>query len=188
VKPHPFLKDSKLARLARIETMVTLTQPLHEEHVELMPHIEMLRSVADAIGTMPMDTLRQRVYDVYMFLEHHLLPHAHAEEWALYPTVGKLMGAPAATATMSRDHVEIGQLTEELASLKMQISEKNASESQEKDLRRVLYGLYAVIKLHFAKEEEVYLPLLDARLTQDEARDMFEAMETAAKEAKIKLS
>lgn len=168
--------------------MVTLTQPLHEEHVELMPHIEMLRSVADAIGTLPMDTLRQRVYDVYMFLEHHLLPHAQAEEWALYPTVGRLLGAPAATATMGRDHVEIGRLIEELASLKMQISRTSASESQEKDLRRVLYGLYAVIKLHFAKEEEVYLPLLDARLTPDEAGEMFEAMETAAKEAKIKLS
>ena len=98
------------------------------------------------------------------------------------------MSAPAATATMSRDHVEIGRLTEELASLKMQISEKSVSESQEKDLRRVLYGLYAIIKLHLAKEEEIYLPLLDARLTPDEAREMFEAMETAAKEAKIKLS
>jgi hemerythrin-like domain-containing protein len=167
--------------------MVTLTQSLREEHKELMPHIEMLRTVADAIGTMPIDTLRQHVYDVYMFLEHHLIPHAQAEEWALYPMVGTLMGASGATATMSRDHVEIGRLTEELASLKMQISGKSVSESQEKALRRVLYGLYAIVRLHLAKEEEVYLPLLDARLTPDEARDMFEAMETAAKEAKIKL-
>jgi hemerythrin-like domain-containing protein len=164
--------------------MVTLTQPLREEHKELMPHIEMLRTVADAIGTMPIDTLRQHVYDVYMFLEHHLIPHAQAEEWALYPTVGRLMSAPAVTATMSR---EIGRLTEELASLKMQISGKSVSESQEKALRRVLYGLYAIVKLHFAKEEEIYLPLLDARLTPGEAQELFEAMETAAKEAKIKL-
>ncbi|HEY6410535.1 MAG TPA: hemerythrin domain-containing protein, partial [Ktedonobacteraceae bacterium] len=98
-----------------------------------------------------------------------------------------LMGAPGATATMSRDHVEIGRLTEELASHKLQLSEKTISESQEKALRRVLYSLYAIVKLHLAKEEEIYLPLLDARLPQSEARDMFEAMETAAKEAKIKL-
>jgi hemerythrin-like domain-containing protein len=168
--------------------MVTLTQTLREEHTELMSHIEMLRSVADAIGTMPMDTLRQRVYDACMFLEYHLLPHAQAEEWALYPIVGKLLSTPAATAPMSRDHVEIGRLTEELASLKMQITGRSVSESQENALRGVLYGLYAVIKLHLAKEEEIYLPLLDARLTPDEAREMFEAMETAAKEAKIKLS
>src|SRR5450759_323361 len=107
--------------------MVTLTQPLREEHKELMPHIEMLRTVADAIGTMPIDTLRQHVYDVYMFLKHHLIPHAQAEEWALYPTVGRLMSAPAVTATMSRDHVEIGRLTAELASLRIQLSEKSIS-------------------------------------------------------------
>jgi iron-sulfur cluster repair protein YtfE (RIC family) len=97
------------------------------------------------------------------------------------------MGASGATATMSRDHVEIGWLTEELASLRMQLSEKSVSESQEKALRRVLYSLYAIVKLHLAKEEEIYLPLLDARLTPGEAQELFEAMETAAKEAKIKL-
>jgi len=48
----------------------------------------------------------------------------------------------------------------------------------------VLYGLYTLVKVHFAKEEEVYLPLLDANLTPDEAIEMFEAMEKAAGEAK----
>ena len=56
--------------------------------------------------------------------------------------------------------------------------------AQANALRRVLYGLYALVKVHFAKEEEVYLPLLDARLTPGEAHAMFEAMEAAAKEAK----
>jgi ADP-ribosylglycohydrolase len=40
--------------------------------------------------------------------------------------------------------------------------------------------LYALVRVHFAKEEEVYLPLLDARLNADEAHAMFEAMEAAA--------
>ena len=48
----------------------------------------------------------------------------------------------------------------------------------------MLYGLYTLVKVHFAKEEEIYLPLLDARLTPDEANRMFEAMEEAAGEAK----
>ncbi len=167
--------------------METLTQPLREEHKELMPHIEMLRVVADQIGTMPMNTLRQRVSDAHSFLESHLIPHAQAEEKALYPTVGRCMNAPIATATMSRDHVEIGRLTRELASLMELLSETGTSSSQESDLRCVLYGLYAIIKLHLAKEEEVYLPLLDARLTPEEAQNMFEAMESAARDAKSKL-
>jgi iron-sulfur cluster repair protein YtfE (RIC family) len=48
----------------------------------------------------------------------------------------------------------------------------------------VLYGLSAVIRVHFAKEEEIYLPILDAGLTPEEAHRMFEAMERAAQEAK----
>jgi hypothetical protein len=49
----------------------------------------------------------------------------------------------------------------------------------------VLYGLYALVKVHFAKEEEVYLPLLDARLQPREAREMFAGMEEAAHAAKV---
>jgi iron-sulfur cluster repair protein YtfE (RIC family) len=166
--------------------MTTFTQPLRDEHKELIPHIELLRTVADSIGTAPLASVQQSVEAAYTFLAHHLTPHAQAEERALYPVVGKLMGAAEATATMSRDHVEIGQLTGELGLLRSQLTGADVSESQQKALRRVLYGLYAVVKVHFAKEEEVYLPILDARLTREEAARMFEAMELAAQEAKSK--
>jgi iron-sulfur cluster repair protein YtfE (RIC family) len=164
--------------------MTRLTQPLRDEHKELLPHIELLQTVADTIGEAPISSLRRGVDEVYTFLTHHLLPHAQAEEHALYPVVGRLMGAPEATATMSRDHVEVGRLTEELGSLRSHLGGASVSRSQEQALRRVLYGLSAIVKVHFAKEEEVYLPILDARLTPEEARQMFEAMERAAQEAK----
>lgn len=168
--------------------MITLTQPLRDEHKELIPHIELLRTVADSIGTAPLASVQQSVEEAYTFLTHHLTPHAQAEERALYPVVGKLMGAAEATATMSRDHVEIGRLTAELGLLRSQLTgASSVSESQQKALRRVLYGLFAVVTVHFAKEEEVYLPILDARLTREEAARMFEAMELAAQEAKSKL-
>jgi hypothetical protein len=52
---------------------------------------------------------------------------------------------------------------------------------QEKALRRALYSLSAVVRVHFAKEEEIYLPILDAGLTPKEAHRMFEAMEKRRK-------
>jgi hypothetical protein len=85
---------------------------------------------------------------------------------------------------MSRDHVEVGRLIGELGSLRSGLSGPALDAQQANALRRVLYGLYAVVKVHFDKEEEVYLPLLDARLTAEEAERLFEAMEQAAKEAK----
>ncbi len=164
--------------------MTILTQPLRDEHKELLQHIELLRTVADAIGEAPFGSLRQSIDEAYAFLTHHLLPHAQAEERALYPVVGRLMGAPEATATMSRDHVEIDRLTQELGSLLSHVGGGSMGEEEERDLRRVLYGLSALIRVHFAKEEEIYLPLLDARLTADEAHQLFEAMERAAHEAR----
>jgi hypothetical protein len=73
------------------------------------------------------------------------------------------------------------RLTEELGS---QLGGANLANAQAKALRRILYGLSALVRVHFAKEEEIYLPILDARLTTEEARRMFETMERAAQEAK----
>ena len=164
--------------------MAIATQPLRDEHKELIPHIEALRATADAVGDIAIDALRAKVDESYDFLAHHLIPHAQAEERALYPVVGKVLGAAEATRTMSRDHVEVGSLTDQLSALRARIRETGADAAALRELRRVLYGLYALVKVHFAKEEEVYLPILDERLSAGDARQMFEAMETAAAEAK----
>ncbi|MHB8684696.1 MAG: hemerythrin domain-containing protein [Dehalococcoidia bacterium] len=164
--------------------MATTTQPLRDEHRELLPHVESLRAAADSVGEASMEDLRRAVDAAYDFLSGHLIPHAQAEESALYPVVGRVLGAREATATMIRDHVEVGQLSGELGALRARLTGDALGDAQAKALRRVLYGLYALLKVHFAKEEEVYLPILDERLNAEEARQMFEAMEAAAHEAK----
>ena len=168
--------------------MKTLTQPLHDEHQELFPYVDRIRATADLIGDAGMDEIRVDVEDVYDFLAHHLTPHAQAEDAALYPVVQKAIGGPDATRTMSRDHVEIGRYIEELATLKKALAGPALTQAQAMAFRRVLYGLYAMIKLHFAKEEEVYLPILDKYLSPQAASEMFEAMEAAAARAKQVLS
>ena len=155
-------------------------QPLRDEHAELTPHIHALRTAADAVGNVPSAELRVLVDDSYEFLAHHLMPHAAAEEAALYPAVQRVMGAVEATATMARDHVEVHALTDELAGYREQLAASSALDDQlANGLRRVLYGLHHLVKVHFAKEEEVYLPILEERLSTDEATAMFDAMTRA---------
>jgi iron-sulfur cluster repair protein YtfE (RIC family) len=132
--------------------------------------------VADLVGEAPPEVLARRLDDAHTFLAHHLIPHAHAEERALYPAVERVMQAEGATATMSRDHGQVSRLTDELSTLLWQIGTRPIAVHEAKALRRVLYGLYALITGHFAKEEDVYLPLLDERLTDQEAIALFEAM------------
>ncbi|MCK6585621.1 MAG: hemerythrin domain-containing protein [Anaerolineales bacterium] len=163
--------------------MNTLTQPLRDEHKELFPHVERICQAAELIGNAPLDEIRRGVEEAYDFLANHLKPHAEAEDAALYPVVQQVLGSPDATKTMSRDHVEVSRYIEELAALQANLTDPLTS-AQVTALRRVLFGAYALVKLHFAKEEEVYLPILDQRLTPEAAQEMFERMEAAAHEAK----
>ncbi len=164
--------------------MTTLTQPLRDEHKELYPHVENLKLTGLAVHGVLNQASLEKIDEAITFLTAHLLPHAQAEEAALYPAVQKVMRAPQATATMSRDHVEVERLTEELTQLRGQLEEGEIGAGKANELKRLLYGLYTLVKVHFAKEEEVYLPLLDERLSQAEAEELFEAMEKAAGEAK----
>jgi len=164
--------------------MPRVTEPLREEHRELLPHLEALREAGGLLSGGDPAAFRAKLDEAYAFLSGHLLAHATAEERALYPVVARVMGADMATNTMSRDHVEIAQLTEQLGAARDRLNGGAPDEAATTELRELLYGLYAMVKLHFAKEEEIYLPLLDEQLDAASAAAMFEAMERAAAEAK----
>jgi iron-sulfur cluster repair protein YtfE (RIC family) len=155
---------------------MTTMQPLKDEHQQLLPHIEHLRSVADDVGEVPPEPLARAVGEAHRFLTEELIPHAEAEDAWLYPAVDRLVGDARATATMRRDHVEVGRLTAELDALSDRLSEEGLDAGLARELRRVLYGLYALVGVHFAKEEEVYVPLLEDGLSPEEAHELLDAM------------
>ena len=159
--------------------MTASMTPLREEHRELLPRVEIVRAAADSVGgdTTSLSVLIGEAFD---FLAQQLIPHAAAEDAVLYPEVQRIMGAPEATATMSRDHVEVHRLTDALATLRARLQAGESGDELDNELRRVLYGLHALVRLHFAKEEEVYVPLLEQRLSEAEARSMFQAMREVA--------
>lgn len=155
---------------------MSIMQPLRDEHRELWPHLEHLREVADEVGEVPAEELADRVGHLHRFLTEHLIPHAEAEDAWLYPAVAELLGGPAATDTMRRDHVEVRALTDALAGLVERLDRQGFDASLGRELRRVLYGLYALVTVHFAKEEEIYVPLLEERLSAEQARELLAAM------------
>ncbi len=164
--------------------MDRLTQPLRDEHAGLRPDIDQLRELADVAQELPTGELARRIEDASTFLRTHLLVHARAEEAVLYPAVEEAMGSAGATATMIRDHTEIVHLIQELGEIDPAARGGEPSDDDLRHLRRLLYGLHAVLVLHFAKEEEIYLPLLDERLTPDSAAELFTELEKAAAAAR----
>lgn len=167
--------------------MTTFSHALREEHQQQVTRLEGLRGVADSIGSTPRESLREEVGQAYHFLTQQLLPHAQAEEQIVYPVVGRLLGVQETTATMTRDHLEVLQFTEELEAQWLHLYYAPLNGSDEQALRRILYSLYAILKLHLAKEEELYLPLLETRLPAEEGSHLVEAMKHAAMEAQRRL-
>ncbi len=142
------------------------TEAFHEEHRQLLGHIENIRDTARELPNLAEEERSAGRKGIVEFLEHTLLPHAEAEEEFLYPEIGRILGDTRATETMSYDHGAIHERINALA---------EADVANTRDLEELLYGLYALIKVHFAKEEEVYLPLLDGE-PEDRVRALFERM------------
>lgn len=160
--------------------MTTSLAPLRDEHRALLPHIDQLRTTADRIGAMPRLRLVSDVRSSLDFLERHLRPHALVEDEVLYPEVGRLLGSPLATETMRRDHDAIQRLTAELHRVLAEVQDSGEiTRTTQNDMRRLLYGLHALISVHFAKEEDVYLPLVESRLDDSAAARLLDVMRSA---------
>ena len=134
--------------------------------------------LADSIDTAPAADLTRELRSMVRFLEEGLLAHALAEDSVLYPAVAVAMGSSQATATMSRDHLEIARLVAQLRHLSERFRQQPTKRLR-RDVRRLLYELAAIVSLHLDKEEEIYLPLLDTYLTEEAADRLFADLEFA---------
>jgi hypothetical protein len=129
------------------------TEPFRQEHEELLEHIE---HIAQAAREMPRlseqerEALRGRIL---AFLRGTLIPHAEAEEEILYPEWAALVGFADAAVPMVHDHEAIVARVERL---------EQADLADVDLLQELLYGLYALISVHFRKEEDLQLPAFDA--------------------------
>ena len=154
------------------------TRQLRSEHDGLLPYIETLRLIAENVQDAAPAALATRIEQAVEYLRTCILPHIRAEESVVYPVVERLMGAPAATATMRHDHVEIALLTDELEQAGRDLAAASPSARTRNALYLTLYGLYTLLLTHIAKEDQVYLPLIDARLPAQEVEQLAEQLRT----------
>jgi len=152
------------------------TEPLRAEHRDLLPHLRGLETIADEVDRWNVDEAARVLGEIVGFLRGHLVPHAKAEEQVLYPAVEEAMAAPGATATMRADHAEIVSRIDRLADTAATVADRWPDPAVARDLTHQLVGLSAILLLHFRKEEEVLLPVLDTTLRADDAAALFARM------------
>jgi hypothetical protein len=82
---------------------------------------------------------------------------------------------------MNQCHVQLGRLTDELEAAMRRARAKGLG-PEESELRRILYGLHALLTAHFAQAEDVFTAALAAERTPAERAEVFESVERSAEE------
>ena len=136
-----------------------LTERFKEEHRTIRAAIEQLHRCADQLGVVDDVASFEAVRDVHRVLVDVVVPHELAEGEILYPVLGRIMGGSGSTSTMSRAHVEIKHQVRRLGQLIDDIGPGIADETDVVELRGILYGLWAVLRLHTAQEDEELMAL-----------------------------
>lgn len=139
-------------------TTQSLPQVTHEHHELLLEHVNRIPAVADELLMEP--EAPTGILGLSAFLHGTLLPHMHAAEGAVYPELERMLQDRHAMAPMRREHDEIRRLVAELVRLARDVHDGRLSLGRKLALRRVMFHLYAMLKVHLA-EEEAYVRLVD---------------------------
>lgn len=136
-----------------------MSERLRAEHDHLVPRIDRIRDVADTLDTVaPSDAIRA-LEDTRAFLVEEILPHEAKDEHEIYPTMAEILPGPDPMATMSHTHREIFHLIDVFQRQVADLPTTGPEPAEIRDLRRTLYALHAILRLHFDQEEELYLSL-----------------------------
>jgi hemerythrin-like domain-containing protein len=104
--------------------------------------------------------------DISAFLTSTLLPHIDAAERTLYPELERLLQNRHSMGPMRREHGEIRALVVEFQKLVDELEREHVSLGRTLALRRVMFRLYSLLKIHLA-EEEAYLRIVEHGVTAE---------------------
>ncbi len=121
------------------------------------------------------------------FLKRDLLPHAAGEERHLYSIVDELVRRYGrATATMIIDHEFINNYVTRIAEVVRELA--TATNGNRSRLLSQLHDLAsrldAIVELHLAKEERVYLPLIEEHVGEERQAHVLRAIHHSYEEEK----
>ncbi|NKC31454.1 heavy metal translocating P-type ATPase [Falsiroseomonas selenitidurans] len=117
------------------------------EHAGLRELADALRAAAETPGPAVLAALEAR-------LRHEVLPHQAAEEADLYPAAARRLGGQDPMAPLIRMHAEIEALAARLAAL-LALAGREGWAMAAPELRRTLFALEALLRLHLTVEEEM---------------------------------
>ena len=154
----------------------SLPQVSLEHHDRLMSHLDAIPADGAMLGSAPVAELRPRVDEVAAFLDGLLLPHMEAAERTLYPELERMLQNSHSMKPMRREHDEIRKLVAELVRLPGRLDAGPLHTGETVALRRVIFRLYAMLKVHLA-EEQLYLGIIEHEVSPETAERLAAALD-----------
>ena len=158
--------------------MLSLPATEHEHHARIMPHLDALPTLADAIAEGSTDAYRAQFEDEYHFITEQLVPHVERIEETIYPQLERLMQNRHSMVPMRHEHQQLHRLIGALGKYRADVLGGNLGSAEVTGLRRTFYRLYAILKVHLA-EEEHYISVLERNLSAEERSALAAAMDHA---------
>ncbi len=154
----------------------TLPQVTHEHHERILHHVDRMPALADRLLTAPAADVRPDLAELSEFFTGSLLSHIDASERTMYPELERMFQNRHSMAPMRREHGEVRELIATYVQLAGEFQTQPMTLGRSLAIRRVMFQLYAILKIHLA-EEEAYLRIVDRGVTGDVAELMAAAME-----------
>ncbi|MBI4482938.1 MAG: hemerythrin domain-containing protein [Acidobacteria bacterium] len=156
----------RLAFRIREGTMKPSLEKFRAHHARLRNHLDRFLEGLTQLDSWSSEAREAWATWARRLLTKDLLSHAASEEEHLYAVLDDLAGARGVrfTETMRWDHRILKEYIEEF--VKNSQSLKDAE--QLRGARLAGWQLYGLLNAHFVKEEAVFLPILEQRLTEGE--------------------
>jgi hypothetical protein len=150
--------------------MLSLRATTQDHHAKLRPHVDRLLDLAEMIGHVDCSAIHETFDAEYAFIVGQLVPHIEAIERTLYSQLEQLLDHRHSMAPMRQEHVAMRRLIDELGGYRRHAERCSWDTAEGLALRRALYRLHSILKVHLA-EEELYLAVLEQNLS-DEEKDL----------------
>jgi len=161
--------------------MDPLARTSHEHHDRLVAHVDRLAELAVDLDAGVTPAFLEACEAEHRFIVGQLVPHMEAIETTLYGELERLMEGRHSMAPMRREHAELRRLIDATGQYHDLVTSGRLGPAEAIGLRRALYRLHALLRVHLA-EEELYLRVLEGNLGDAEKEELARGIEHAAAE------
>jgi hemerythrin-like domain-containing protein len=148
--------------------------PLREARRPLFEGMGSLLLAADAVTAAEARVALASLDTVVGYLRDTVIPAHHAENYTMLIAMDGILGQPGSSDIIKAQHRSINAMAGDLLKVVDAARADGDLAQYARYLLPLLYGLYAAIRVHLESEEDAWLPLMDAHLSESQVGGVVE--------------